>query len=414
MLTAARIRAAAPQARAYKLTDSGGLHLYVAPSGRRSWRWSFRYLGKAQLLTLGAFPDMSLAGAREARDQARQKLRAGSDPRARATGDQKPVKNDFEAVARRWYQAKRPSWSPAHAGDVLSSLESYVFPAIGAMPLGAITPPVVLGLLHRIEERGSIETARRVCQRISAIFARAIAWDVATHDPAAIVKKALADRPEVRRQAALTDVQEVRAAFEAIGSTAAPPAARFAAELVALTAVRCASARGARWEEFEDLDPRYGVKLGEAVRIDEPRWRIPAVRMKLKLGRKADARNDHVVPLSAAAVDLLRRARAAGGGSPFVFPRRPGAGSPIGENAILDVHHAAGLAGRHSPHGWRAAFSTILNETMPAERAAIDLALAHAPKDKVEAAYNRATLMPARRALYDEWARILTAPSTGA
>jgi integrase len=407
MLTAARIRAAAPQARAYKLADAGGLHLYVAPNGRRSWRWAFRLDGKAQLLTLGSFPDMSLAEARDARSQADRRRRAGEDPRRARTPDQPGVNPTFEGVARRWYQAKLGSWSAAHAGDVIASLETHVFPAIGGMPIAAITAPVVLRVLQRIEERGSIETARRVCQRISAVFVRAIAEAIATSDPAAIVRRALADRPDSRRQAALIDIDQVRAAYVAIGAADAPAPARLAAQLVALTAVRCGSARGARWEEFEDLEPRMGVLRGEEVDIGRPTWRVPAARMKLKKSRKADAANDHIVPLSAAAVDLLRQARAAAGGSAFVFPRGAGAGSPIGENAILDVHAAAGLAGRHSPHGWRAAFATILNEARPADRGAIDLALAHAPKDKVEAAYNRAQHLATRRDLFDAWAKIL-------
>ncbi|PZU10053.1 integrase arm-type DNA-binding domain-containing protein [Sphingomonas sp.] len=412
MLTAARIRAAAPTARAYKLADAGGLHLHVAPSGRRTWRWSFRLGGKPQLLTLGAFPDVSLADARELRDEARRRLRAGEDPRRGKAPDQPVADNNFETIARRWHAAKRSSWSTAHAGDVLASLETHVFPAIGAMPITAINAPVVLQLLQRIEERGSIETARRVCQRISAIFVRAIAEAIATHDPAAIVRRALADRPDTRRQAALTDIDQVRGAFAAIGAASAPAPAIMAAQLVALTAVRCGSARGARWEEFEGIaaDRIIFTSSDEAAKI-KPTWRIPAARMKLKRSRKADAAYDHIVQLAPAAVELLRRARAAAGGSPFVFPRRAGAISPIGENAILDVHAAAGLAGRHSPHGWRAAFSTILNERRPADRAAIDLTLAHAPKDKVEAAYNRAQHHATRRSLFEEWAEILTAPT---
>ncbi|NIJ07266.1 integrase [Sphingomonas vulcanisoli] len=403
MLTAARIRAAAPKACAYKVYDTGRLHLHVAPSGRRTWRLAFTFGGREQLLTLGTFPELSLADARDRRDEARRQLRGGEDPRIARKHEDLPS-NTFEAIARRWHQAKQASWSPAHAGDVIASLEAHVFPAIGAAELAAITAPAVLELLQRVEAGGAIETARRVRQRISAVFQRAIAEGIAAADPAALVHKALADRPDVRRQAALTELDDVRGAWRAIAAAPAAEISVLAAQFVAMTAVRCGSARGARWDEITGVDWEDPLVMCPAAG-----WRIPAARMKLKRSRKADTANDHIVPLSAAAVQLLRRARSIAGRSVYVFPRAAGAGAPIGENAILAVHHAAGLAGRHSPHGWRAAFATILNEARPEWRAAIDLALAHAPKDKVEAAYNRATHIALRREIYDEWAHILAA-----
>lgn len=286
-----------------------------------------------------------------------------------------------------------------HAGDVLASLERDVFPAIGAMPVAAITVPVVLNALRSVESRGRVETARRLRQRISAVFGFAISEGVATQDPAAIVSRALAPTPAPRRQPALVDLDEARALVAAVQVVAAAPIAKLASQFLALTAVRLGALRGARWSEFEALDRAA------------PIWRVPAARMKLKQAKKADAGFDHIVPLSAQAVQVLRAARAIGGEYAFAecnyaFPGRGGK-RPIGEGAIGTLYDQAGFAGRHVPHGWRATFSTIMNERFPEERAVIDLALAHAPKDKVEAAYNRAEHLGRRRRLFDRWAALL-------
>ncbi|MDZ7893619.1 MAG: site-specific integrase [Sphingobium sp.] len=158
---------------------------------------------------------------------------------------------------------------------------------------------------------------------------------------------------------------------------------------MALTAVRMGALRGACWDEFEQLDG------------DVPTWRIPAARMKIARVKKDDVANDHLVPLSPQAVDVLKAIRAFGYECPLVFP--------IHAAAIGALYKRTGFAGRHVPHGWRATFSTILNERFPIERAAIDMALAHVPADrsKVERAYNRSEMLDQRRDLYRRWGDML-------
>jgi integrase len=405
MLTNADLKRVRTRDRAYKLADAGGLHLYVAPTGLRSWRWRFRLGGKEQLLTIGGFPDVSLDAARAQRDRAREQLGRGEDPRAAASSDDSRVRA-FEYVARGWLAHMRPRWTEVHAADVLASLERDVFPAIGAMPMGAITTPVVLNALRSVEQRGRLETARRVRQRISAVFALAIAQGLVEHDPAAIVGKALMPPAPPQHHAALLDVDDARELLAAAELVDAAPVIKRASRFLALTAVRLAAVRGACWSEIEDLD-------GLA-----PLWRVPAARMKLKAAKKLDSSNDHLVPLSRQAAELLREIRdehVAGAGNLF-FPGRL-AGRPIGEAAIGDLYDRAGFAGRHVPHGWRATFSTILNERFPDQRGQIDRALAHASgardkveegiNAKVEGAYNRSQQLAPRRELFQAWADAL-------
>lgn len=393
MLTSAEVKAARPRACAYKKADGQGLYLHVAPTGTKSFRFRYRdHDGREQTLTFGAVP---LVEARTLRDAARAAIARGEDPRSASA-----AVTSFESAARAWHAHRASAWSPVHATDVIESLERDVMPAIGASALESITRPMVLDVLERVEARGAIETARRLRQRIEAVFefARAKGWTSIANP--ADVREALAAAPASGRQAALVDVVELRALVAGVDALDAAPILRQASRFLALTAVRLAALRGMEWCEVEDLDG------------DAPIWRVPAARMKLGTAKKRDAANDHIVPLSAAAAAILRaaRARTAVPGEPsgFVFPGRAGA-QPIGAGAIGELYVRAGFGGRHVPHGWRASFSTVMNERRPECRADIDRTLGHVPSDmkKVEIAYNRAKHIVARRALLDEWAEIL-------
>jgi integrase len=399
MLTNAAVKAARPRTAAYKLFDQGGLHLYVAPTGRKSFRMKYRLGGKEQLLTIGAVPEVTLDAARARCDQVRDQLGRGEDPRTCELA-QTGKARAFENVARQWHAHKRRRWTDVHAGDVLASLERDVFPAIGAMPIGAVTVPVILNALRVIEERGSLVTASRVRQRISAVFAYAMAEDLVDQDPAAIVSRALTPPAPAQHHPALLEIKDARALLAAAELVDVAPVVKHASRFLALTAVRFAAVRGARWEEIEDLD-------GAA-----PLWRVPATRMKLAAAKKLDAKNDHAVPLSLQAVALLREVRALSldasndGAKINMLIFSTGAGGMIGEKSIGALYDRAGFEGRHVPHGWRASFSTVMNER-GSDGADIERALAHTPKDKVKAAYDRSERLQRLRDLFQEWADLL-------
>lgn len=281
---------------------------------------------------------------------------------------------------------------------------------LGGTALADIRPPLVLQLLRAIERRGSVESARRLQQRISRVFKYACSEGWADANPAEGVAEAMARGRAPRHHPALVDASELRALLAAAELVDVARSVKLASRFLALTAVRFAAVRDARWDEIEDLD-------GAA-----PTWRVPAARMKLAAAKKLDPANDHLVPLSPAAADVLRAARcdlhshaADMDGAALIFPGR--AGAPIGEGAIRILYQRAGFGNRHVPHGWRASFSTILNEQLPDERAAIDRALGHVGGGKgeeekginvkVEGAYNRSTHLPRRRRLFDAWATIL-------
>ncbi|MCP3729235.1 integrase arm-type DNA-binding domain-containing protein [Sphingomonas sp. MG17] len=390
MLTNAAVKAAAPRSAAYKMADGRGLHLLVAPTGRKSWRMKCRIAGREQLLTFGRYPEMSLVCARARVDQVREQLRRGEDPRGTAAPAEQL--HTLEQLARAWHAGRLERWSAEHAGDVIESLENHVFPSIGAKHPDDVDEAQILELLGRLEATGKIETARRVRQRLEAIFKYARRRRLASIDPTDVVDE-LAVRPPAQPMPALVTAAECRELLAGIDATASPIVAR-AARFVALTAVRVGSLRAMRWREVEGLD-------GNA-----PIWRIPPAHLKLAKAKKAEARFEHIVPLAPAAAELLRAAAAENGYDTRSAPA-DALVFPIGEAAIGDAIARAGFKGRHVPHGWRASFSTILNEALPNERDAIDAALAHANKNKVEGAYNRAEQLARRRRLFEIWADLI-------
>lgn len=401
MLTNAAVKAATPRSRAYKLADERGLFLFVTPTGLKSWRMKCRYQGRELLLTFGRYPEMTLAQARARCDAARLAIAAGADPR----GDRAAASADtFESVARAWHTARIDRWSAVHAGDVLASLERDVFPAIGAKRLAEIDEGGVLELLERVEARGCVETARRLRQRIDGVFRFARRRRLVSHNPADVADE-LAVRPPARPMPALTDLDECRALFAACERAGGVPIVRRAARFLALTVPRLGSLRAMTWSEIEDLD-------GAA-----PLWRIPAHHLKLTKAKKGEARFAHLVPLAPAAVEVLHKVAAENGYDAHSAPAAARV-FPMGEAAIAALIARAGFKGRHVPHGWRASFSTVMNEALPGQRGAIDRALGHASaKDadignaKVESAYNRSTQLEARRAVFEAWAALLTDPA---
>ncbi|WP_306147289.1 MULTISPECIES: integrase arm-type DNA-binding domain-containing protein [unclassified Roseibium] len=398
MLTDAKIRRIKSPEKPTKVTDSHGLHLYLTPAGGRFWRYRYQIKGKEKLLSLGEYPSLSLAEARHARDEAKAILKSGKDPAdakrqrtAQQTADQE---NTFEVIARDWFDLNKDQWTEKHTSDVWRSLEKEVLPAIGQMAIKEITARQVLEMLRVVEKRGAKETARRIRQRVSAVFVFGIGSGVCDNDPAAQVEKAMA--PIKRgRQPAITDLEECRAIVRAVDTEPAHPVTKLAHRILALTAIRPGTLITTPWSEWQDLEEKDCI------------WTIPAARMKLRKQYKEDENRDHLVPLSRQAVEAIATLRKITGRGPLAFPNSRHAHKPMSENAIGYLLNRAGYHHRHVPHGWRSSFSTILNEVYPDERTVIDFSLAHVPKDKVEAAYNRALYLKQRTRLFQEWADML-------
>ncbi|MEM6907155.1 MAG: integrase arm-type DNA-binding domain-containing protein [Pseudomonadota bacterium] len=392
MLTKSVAKAAAAKKRAYKLHDQGGLHLLVRPTGTKSWQQKYRWRGREKLLTIGQFPEVSIARARILQSQAKERLDQGIDPSSAVQEIE-----TLEELARAWYRASLPAWSRAHAADVIASLERDVFPELGREPAASITPPELLDACQRIADRGRRTTAHRVRQRLGEIFSFAKAKGLVTTNPASDLGAAMLSAPPAKPHPALETLEECRAFMLEIEQVKASRAAIAASNFLALTAVRWGSLRGARWREFD---------------LENAIWTVPSARMKLSCAKKEDRRYDHIVPLSAPALAVLRSLRQKSAGvceDPHCLVFRGRGDIELGQGALRDLYARTSFAGRHVPHGWRASFSTILNEQLgPEWRFDIDAALGHAGKGKVEAAYNRAQLLDRRRAVMGRWSELLS------
>ncbi len=397
MLTDTQIRKTKPDTKPFKLADSGGLFLYVTPAGGKLWRLKYRFGGKEKLLSIGPYPAVALAEARKARDDAKSLLREGKDPavtkKLKKLSTLQQSADTFEAIANEWWTLQQKQWVERHASDVRESLEKEVFPHIGSSPIREIGVPEVLGLLRLVEGRGASDTARRIRQRMSAIFVYAIASGRAENDPAAIIKGAMAPLKK-GRQPAITDLAKAREMLRKAEDEIAHPVTKLALRILALTAVRPGTLITTPWSEWTDL-------------ADQRVWQISAERMKLKLKHKSDDARDHLAPLAEQTVEAIKALWTITGKGPLAFPNARHAHKPMSENAIGYLLNRAGYHQKHVPHGWRATFSTVMNELYPADKPVIDLMLAHTPKDKVEGAYNRAQHLTRRIELAQIWANLI-------
>lgn len=414
MLTDAGCRGAKAKEKAYKLSDSGGLFLYVTPSGHRSWRFKYRYGGKERQRVLGSYPDVSLKEARELRDSDKRLLRDGSDPCVEAKRTQLAARlsaaDTFELLAREWHGKQKGRWKAVHANDVIESLERDVFPDLGPMPVTSIDAPLILATLKKVEERGAIETAHRLRQRISAIFVYGIASGRAVADPAASLAKALEAKPAGKRWPAVKSIEEARKVLRVSDNAEVSPTVKLASRFLAITAQRPGMIRWLRWDELHGIDFAGDGECPNAL------WRIPAAKMKQELALREDDEFEHPVPLTHEAVEILRASYSLNCASNHVFPGARSILKPISENALSYLYLREGLRGRHVPHGWRATFSSIMNEWAleqgrERDRLVIDLMLAHIPVgvSATELRYNRAAFLKRRRELSTIWVQMLMA-----
>jgi integrase len=373
----------------------------------------YRYGGKEKRLNFGPYPEVSLLNARKERERARSLLREFRDPAIEYLKLKKAAEEaaqmTFERVAMDWHQAQLARWSPLHAQKVKQAFRKDIFPHIGRLPIGEIDAPIVLALLRKVEQRGALHTARIFRQRISAVFCFGIGEGVVGIDPAASVGRALKPIPTKGRQPAVRTLEEAKRLLSEVESSIANPRTKLASRLLALTVVRPGVVRAARWCEFENID--WG---DPGSRARDAQWRVPAARMKLALEEKTDDAFEHIVPLSQYAVDVLHQVRRLTGRIQYLFPSARSTLRPMSENALSLMYARAGYYGRHVPHGWRATFSTVMNEKASidnriGDRAIIDLMLAHRPKglSGSEMAYNRALYLARRREIADDWAKMI-------
>lgn len=400
MLTDKALRAfVAEKAHGKKLSDSGGLYLLITPAGTAKWRIKYRLDGKEKTYSIGSYPAITLAAARSELAEVKALLRDNKDPvierRVNRAATAASADNTFRAVAQDWLTMKQKEWSEGHYTKSARAFERDIYPALGNLPISSITPAIVAKAVEDIRKRDVLETATRILQHLNGVFRYAQAKGLCRDNPALPARELLPRKKDTGRMPALLEWPALGDVLRRADMARLSPSVRMAHRLCAFTAMRIGNVVDAEWREFH-LDK------------DQPAWIIPRKKMKV-----TTRDIDHRVPLSPEIADELRRWREMFGGKGFVFPS-PQGGKHIGRESIEKVYRVTlGLDGKHSPHGWRSAFSTLARDNGFA-RDAVELALDHAHDNEVARAYDRGERFDERIKLFQWWGKQLSAAQRGA
>jgi integrase len=382
-LTTTQIQKAKPEAKARKIFDEKGLFVLIHPNGGKWWRFKYRFEGKEKLLALGTFPEISLAEARERRDESRSLVARGIDPsklkQSRKAAKLEAAGNSFAGVAEEWLSKKAALWSPGHSLRVRRSLEADVYPALGQQPVSELRAKDFLSVVRKIESRGAIETAHRALSNCSQIMRFAVQTARAESDPCINLKGAL-QPAKTKHLAAITEPARIGPLLKKLNSYKGTYSVCCALKLSPLVFVRPGELRSAKWDDID---------------LDLAEWRFKV--------SKTDS--DHIVPLSRQAVTVLRDLKSLNHQSKFVFPNARTSQKCMSENAVLAALRSLDIPKEEMcGHGFRAMARTVLEEVLGYRPDIVEMQLAHSVRDPLGRAYNRTTHLETRREMMQSWA----------
>ncbi len=390
-LSDTRIRAAKPHKKAYRLADGKGLHLEISPSGARLWRYRYRIGGKENMFAIGAYPEVSLAAAREHRDKARRLIKDhGIHPsHNRKTERIKAVyegSNTFKAIALEWLATNKPNWAPRSYRQRERILELDILPHVGTLPMRQVTPAHAHAVLRRIESRAPqmAVLARQCFSSIARLAIMTMRGDVDIAYPlrSAVKVRATQHKTPLR-------VNEIPAFFNSLERSPLNFPTKAGLQLMWLTLARPIEIIGARWEEFD---------------YENAIWTIPAHRMKM--------RQPHAVPLPSQAMAILKLLRGVNRTSEYLIPNRTNPRKEASHSLFIKAFYSLGYTGKFTPHGIRVTGRTILGE-QGHDRDVLERQLAHRDKKEVRA-YDQGDRLDARRKVMQGWADYIDALRTGA
>lgn len=392
-LSVKEIEAARPADKDRKIHDEKGLYLLVAASGSKRWYFKYRFLGREQKLSFGAFPDVSLKVARAKRDEARAQIADGKNPSrerlVRMEAARVEARNTFEVIARELMDKNAAEGAAKATQDKAEWLLSLAQSRLGKLPVAEITAPVAFTLLEEIANGGRRETARRLRSFISRVIDRAVNTGRAPHNPVRSLQRALVT-PDVRHHPAIIDPDGLAELLVAIDDYEGYPSTMAALRLTPHLFQRPGEIRSMRWD---DLD------------LDQARWKIPLERMK--------SRRAHEVPLSTQVIEIIRARIPVSGRSEWVLPAFHSLHRPISENTVNQALRRLGYAGTMTAHGFRSTASSLLNESGKWSPDVIEAALAHKDKDQVRSIYNRTRYWQPRVEMMQAWSDQLDALKAG-
>ncbi|WP_416762090.1 tyrosine-type recombinase/integrase [Morganella morganii] len=400
-LTDTKVRAAKPDEKAYTLTDSDGLFLYVHPNGSKYWRFRFRFGGKQHLMAFGVYPEISLAEARERRDAARKQVALGIDPRElkkELKEEQQKEFNTFEKVARDWH-ATNKKWSEGHSHRVLKSLVDNIFAAIGKRNIAELKTRDLLEPIKVVEMSGCLEVAARLQQRVTAIMRYAVQSGLIDYNPAQDMAGAISVGKRIHRPA--LELNRLPEFLQRIENYSGRLLTKLAVKLTLLVFIRSSELRFARWEEIDFTNAMWTI----------PSERQPIEGVKFSY-RGSKMRTPHLVPLSEQAINILKQIQQLSGDHELIFIGDHNPRKPMSENTVNNALRAMGYDTKTEVcgHGFRTMACSSLIESGIWSKDAVERQMSHMERNSVRAAYiHKAEFIDERKLMLQWWADFLDA-----
>lgn len=392
-LTNTEVKQAKPKEKIYKLSDGDGLQLRVMPNGSKKWLLDFRdpYTKKRTSMSFGPYPAISLAEARKLRTAAKELLAKGLNPKDERDTQKRLVddqnNNTFEHITEKWFEVKKTKVSKNYGIDIWRSIEMHLFPSLGNVPVNKLTAPKVIEVIRPVSAKGSLETVRRLCQRINEIMVFAVNTGLITDNPLAGINKAF----EVPKKTHMPTLKpnELPELMQALNIASIKIITRCLIEWQLHTISRPNEAAGARWDEID---------------FEANTWNIPAERMKMNRA--------HSIPLTKQTLDILEFIKPISGHREFLFPADRNPRKHANDSTANVAISRMGFKGRLVAHGLRALASTTLNE-QGFDSDVIESCLSHIDANEVRNAYNRSEYLERRKKVMDWWSNHIEEASQG-
>ena len=392
-LTNTEVKLAKPREKVYTLSDGGGLQLRVKPNGSKLWLFDYLrpYTKKRTCLSFGSYPAFSIADARIKRELARELLAKDVDPKDHRDDEKRlnesAHSNTLENIASQWLEVKKTTVSADHATDSWRSLELHVFPKLGKTPIHKITAIKTIETIKPIAAKGSLETVKRLCQRLNEVMVYAVNSGLITANPLAGIGKAF--QLPAKQHLPTLRPEQLPTLMKVLPLASIKLTTRCLIEWQLHTMVRPGEAAGTQWDEID---------------FKNALWTIPADRMKSK--------KQHTVPLSQQSVALLKLMETLSSKSNYVFPSDRNHHKHANASTANTALKRMGFDKKLVAHGMRSLASTILNE-QGFDPDLIEAAFAHIGKNEVRNAYNRAEYIERRKPLMEWWSDYIDQAATG-
>ena len=382
MLDDTQVRNLRPKHKLYRVSDSHGLCIEINPNGSKLWRHRYRFNNKATMMALGAYLEVSLLDARQARDRNKQLLKQGLNPKRPKIDNYRdnPDEISFKGMFFNWLNNKKDEWTPGYAEDILQRANSYLLPIIGKMPIDEISSPIMLKLLLEIQDKGLLDTLQKVKGIANGVFSHSVGMGIITVNPVRDLPNDIFKKKLIKQHATITDPKEIGLLLNMLDQHIGSDEVNAALTIAPHVFLRPGELTGLLWSEVD-----FHARL----------IRINAERMKMK--------KVHLVPMSNQVLTTLKNLSQIDTGSDYVFPTPRNKNASITTNALLVAIRSLGIDKfTFTTHGFRHMASIRLNE-LGYRADIIELQLAHTKSNTVKAAYNHSDHIEERRTMMQEW-----------